>query len=251
MIKTEKTDMENSMDNLIQLLKSTDIFVDFPENILENDILPRKTILEFQKGQFIIEPQQIIRRFAVVISGRIQILHIFPEGNYSLMAAMTTGEIVGADLVCTKSQISPYHVIAAEVTRLMFFPVEILTQPGTVCESYRLMALNRLLALISHENMRKEYRLAILSQKGLRERIITYLTMQASRLGKSSFTIPFSREELAAFLCVNRSALSHELSLMEQEGLIAFRKNVFTLLKLINPSPSLSSHTLAQKYPWD
>ena len=40
---------------------------------------------------------------------------------------------------------------------------------------------------------------------------------------------PFSREELAAFLCVNRSALSHELSVMQQEGLITFRKNIFTL----------------------
>ena len=230
------------MENLIQLLKSTDLFLDFPENILEKEILPHKTIQEYQKGRFIIEPQQVINRFAVVISGKIHVIHIFPEGNYSLMSAMTTGEIMGADLICTRSQISPYHVVAAETTRLVYFPVEILTQPGTVCESCRLMALNRLLTLISHENMRKEYRLAILSQKGLRERIVTYLIMQSSRLGKTSFTISFSREELAAFLCVNRSTLSHELSLMEQEGLITFRKNAFTLLNLGSTSPVPPSH---------
>jgi len=73
------------------------------------------------------------------------------------------------------------------------------------------------------------YRFAILSRKGLRERIETYLTMQASRRQTQTFTIPFSREELAAFLCVNRSTLSHELSKMQQEGLISFRKNEFTL----------------------
>ena len=92
-------------------------------------------------------------------------------------------------------------------------------------------AISRLLTLISHENMKKEYRLAILSQKGLRERIMTYLTMQAARRQTNTFSIPFSREELASFLCVNRSALSHELSRMEQEGLITFRKNVFSLLQ--------------------
>ena len=54
--------------------------------------------------------------------------------------------------------------------------------------------------------------------------------MQAERRGTNTFRIPFDREELAAFLCVNRSALSHELSLMEQEGLIQFRKNQFTIL---------------------
>ena len=39
-----------------------------------------------------------------------------------------------------------------------------------------------------------------------------------------------TQEELADFLCVNRSALSHELGKMEREGLIRFRKNEFTLL---------------------
>jgi CRP-like cAMP-binding protein len=54
--------------------------------------------------------------------------------------------------------------------------------------------------------------------------------MLAARRRTNTFAIPFSREELAAFLCVNRSALSHELSLMKQEKLITFRKNTFTLL---------------------
>ena len=53
--------------------------------------------------------------------------------------------------------------------------------------------------------------------------------MQASRLQRTDFSIPYSREELAAFLCVNRSALSHELSRMQQEGLSTFRKNRFCL----------------------
>ena len=62
--------------------------------------------------------------------------------------------------------------------------------------------------------------------------ITTFLTMQASRLQDTTFRISFSREELASYLCVNRSALSHELSVMQQEGLITFRKNVFTLHKI-------------------
>ena len=43
------------------------------------------------------------------------------------------------------------------------------------------------------------------------------------------FNGPISREELAAYLCVNRSALSRELSLMQEEGLITFQKNQFHL----------------------
>ena len=198
-------------------------------------VLPHRHLQEYQKGQFIIEPQQKVDQLAVILSGRVSLIHIFPDGNHSLISAVNVGEILGADLVCTKSQISPYHVVAAANTQIICFPADLVTKPGVIREQERLLALNRLLTLISHENMKKEYRLAILSQKGLRERILTYFTMQSARLRKTTFTIPFSREELAAYLCVNRSALSHELSLMQKEGLLTFHKNTFSIV--INQDP--------------
>ena len=112
---------------------------------------------------------------------------------------------------------------------MLSFPAALFLSPGAVEETHRLAVLGHLLTLISNANMKREYRLAILSQKGLRERVLTYLTMQTAKRHTDTFTIPFSREELASYLCVNRSALSHELSLMQREGLISFRKNVFTL----------------------
>ena len=107
---------------------------------------------------------------------------------------------------------------------------EPLEASGGLSEEARTLLWRHLTVLLSQENMRKHYRLAILSQRGVRERVLVYLTMQAGKKGTSRFRIPFTREELADFLCVNRSALSHELGKMEREGLIRFRKNEFTLL---------------------
>lgn len=90
--------------------------------------------------------------------------------------------------------------------------------------------MRQALLILSHDNMKKHYRLTILSQRGLRQRVLACLSMQATRRKSASFSIPFSWEELASYLCVNRSALSHELRQMEQDGLIRFRKNRFTLL---------------------
>ena len=104
-------------------------------------------------------------------------------------------------------------------------------EPGVLPEETRLSVLRKMLSFIADENMRKEYRLAILFQKGLRDRIMTFLTMQANKHRTDTFSVPFTRDEMASYLCVNRSCLSHELSLMEQEGIIKFRRNTFTLLK--------------------
>lgn len=217
------------MANLASLLQKTELFSDLSRETIQREIIPHGHFQEYPKGQFLIVPQQKVENLGVVISGKVHILHIFADGTESLMSDITAGGITGADLVCTRSQISPYHAMAAAATQVFYLPIYILIRPGILNENVRLSCLGHLLTLISHENMKKEYRLAILSQKGLRERITTYLTMQANRLRKRTFTVSFSREEMASFLGVNRSALSHELSLMEQEGLITFRKNVFTL----------------------
>ena len=217
------------MEDLIRILKQTDLFHSLSEEVIRREILPLGQTTLIPKGQFLIMPQQKLDRFGILLAGRIHIMHIFSDGSYSLMSALMSPDALGADLVCTKTQISPYHALAVETVQLIYFPITMLTRPGLLREPCRLDVLNQMLMLIANENMKKEYRLAILSQKGLRERILTYLTMQAGKLRQSTFAISFSREVLASFLCVNRSALSHELSQMQQEGLIRFHKNVFTL----------------------
>ena len=55
------------------------------------------------------------------------------------------------------------------------------------------------------------------------------MSEQALERGSAQFTIPFNRQQLADYLAVNRSAMSNELSKMQEEGLITFRKNEFIL----------------------
>lgn len=218
------------MEAYIPLLKRCSLFSVLEEETLRRELLPQGRKRSIPKGKYLLLPQERLDSFGILLKGQIHTMHIFADGSYSIMEAFSAGEVFGADLICTRSRISPYHAVAAEDTTLLFFPCSLLLSPGTLQESTRQQILSRLLTLISNFNMQKEYRLAILSQKGLRDRILTYLSMQASKRHTNSFTIPFSREEMASFLCVNRSALSHELSLMKKEGLIDFRKNKFTVL---------------------
>ncbi|HOB19955.1 MAG TPA: helix-turn-helix domain-containing protein, partial [Candidatus Atribacteria bacterium] len=54
--------------------------------------------------------------------------------------------------------------------------------------------------------------------------------LQQSDQSSNSFTIPFNRQELADYLSVDRSAMSRELSLMRDEGIIRFDRNHFELI---------------------
>jgi CRP-like cAMP-binding protein len=56
------------------------------------------------------------------------------------------------------------------------------------------------------------------------------LSEQAEQAKNDSFEIPFDRQELADYLCVDRSAMSNELSKLKDEKILEFHKNKFTLL---------------------
>ena len=166
-----------------------------------------------------------------MISGKVNILYYYEDGSYSLAASETPPRVLALDLIATRSKRSPYFAVAAEDSVVFSFPSHLILQAGSLPETERQIALNNLLIMLSHLHMQKEKHLTVLSRNGLRNRVMTYLSLQAQWKNSNSFEIPFSREELAAYLCVNRSALSHELSLMRKEGLIDFSKNHFKLLK--------------------
>lgn len=218
------------MDTPLSVLEKCRLFRDLSRETLEREVLPRGTPRDYEKQAVLMAPGDRVDWFAVVLQGKAQISQIFSDGTSSLMDALGPGYTLGTDLICTRSRRSPYYAAAAGELRILRLPASLLLEPGELSGEARETVWRNLLTLLSDDSLRKHYRLAILAQRGLRDRVLVYLTMQAQRRGASTFRIPFSREELAAFLCVNRSALSHELSRMEAEGLIRFRKNEFTLL---------------------
>ena len=60
----------------------------------------------------------------------------------------------------------------------------------------------------------------------------SYLSYQSLLHGGPEFDIPFNRQQLADYLGVDRSALSAEMSRMQHDGLLVFRKNHIRLLVL-------------------
>ncbi len=56
-----------------------------------------------------------------------------------------------------------------------------------------------------------------------------YLEEQAARTGRATVTVPFDRQALADYLCVDRSALSRTIGALQREGVLTVRRDRFTL----------------------
>jgi len=218
------------MDELIATIQNNRLFADVPCEVVRSAILPHGSVKTYAPGSNLFLPLDKVSRVSILLSGKVKLVYYMENGEQDVKNLVFPPKLIGADLICTRTQLSPYQATAVEQSRVFSFPAEVILRQGSLPEAERLTCINNLLRILSNVNMQNEYRLAILTRSGLRERILVYLTMQANKAQSNTFRIPFSREEMASFLRVNRSALSHELSLLRQEGVIVFHKNEFTLL---------------------
>jgi len=84
--------------------------------------------------------------------------------------------------------------------------------------------------VIADKNQDLMRKVEAVSKRSIREKLLSYLSIQAQTQGTRYFEIPLGRIELAEYLCVDRSALTRELVKMRQEGLIDYDRNWFRML---------------------
>ena len=87
------------------------------------------------------------------------------------------------------------------------------------------------MSLLAKKNLGMNRKLALMSQRSTREKLLSYLSSESMRQKSPSFTIPFDRQQLADYLSVDRSAMSNELSKLRREGVLEYEKNRFTILE--------------------
>ena len=72
--------------------------------------------------------------------------------------------------------------------------------------------------------------LEVLSQRSIRERILSYFSILSVKAGADTFELPFSITDLSDYLSVDRSAMSRELKKMKNDNLIKMNRRTVTLL---------------------
>ena len=89
----------------------------------------------------------------------------------------------------------------------------------------------RFTAALAAKTLMMNNRIQVLSRLSLRGKLTAYFTELAAAQGSSVIRLPMNREDTAAYIGVNRSALSRELARMKAEGLIEYRKNEVKILR--------------------
>ena len=183
----------------------------------------------FQKGDVIFRAGSPVDEFGLVLSGSVNIVVNLYWGNSIIFGHVGKGEVFSENYAAVPGKELLCDVVACEDTHVLFLKMQsVMTTCRKGC-AYHNRIIQNMLRISAQKNLNMSSRMMHTASKSLRERLLSYFSEQALERGSAHFTIPFNRQQLADYLAVNRSAMSNELSKMQEEGLITFRKNEFIL----------------------
>ncbi len=215
------------MENYLPVLQSTSLFVGLDAEELAA-FLPRLGAVRrlYSKGDVLVSAGRPNRSVGIVLAGEIFAAHPAPDGSLVPITRMTTGGVFG-DVLGGSSLSSPVTVTAACQCDVLLIPYDRLLRPdGTETQQ---KVLRNLVQTISDKYFLLSRRVDLLVLKSLRAKVCAYLLGEAEQAGQLTFTIPYTRVQLADYLNCDRSALSRELSRMQQDGLIDTYRSSFKL----------------------
>jgi len=184
-------------------------------------------IRNYQKDDIVLLAGDSVGFVGLVMSGGVRVIKEDIEGNIMILTELTKPDIFGEVFACAGIDRSPVTVMAAEECGIMFINYKkIITACSSAC-GFHSKLIENMLSLIAKKNLMLNQKIEILSKRTTREKLLALFGMHQNTAKK--FTLPYNREEMAQYLCVDRSAMSNELCKMRDEGLLQFHKNVFEL----------------------
>ena len=184
----------------------------------------------FKKGSFLLEAGCSVNNLGIVLNGSVQIIKEDILGNRNILSLAMPGELFAEAFACLGAEPMTVSVIAAEDTRVLFIDYRRIIAFHGITSPFQVKLIENMMFIFARKNMLLTRKINVISQRSIREKLLHYLSEQADISGKREFRIPFDRQEMADYLCVDRSALSAALAKLRGEGLIAYQKNHFKLL---------------------
>ena len=178
----------------------------------------------FEKGEIVVMAGEHLSSFIIVKSGVLEGRKENAYGDSVIISRLTAGGVIG-EALCASGRPSPVTVFVAEPCELLYISFDrIMSTCSCACLHHKKVLLN-LTKLLSQEYFELHERISCLMLRSLRSKIWEYLLLCSRKAKKSTFEVPFDREDMASYLGCDRSALSRELAKMKSEGLIDYHKN--------------------------
>jgi CRP-like cAMP-binding protein len=187
-------------------------------------------VKSYEAGEYIFLAGDEVNHVGIVLSGTVEIMKENLAGNKHIVALLGQADMFAEGVVCTIRRISPVTAQVREDAKILFIPYErIIKSCGNSCV-FHISLIQNMMVVLGEKNVNLNRKLELLTLKGMRERIASFLLNEHKERSSNMFQIMLNRTELADYLNVSRTSMCRELARMKDENIIDFYGNSFKLI---------------------
>lgn len=203
---------------LLSKLSREEVNVGFSDGSFNINTFGRSNIIHFSGD--------VCRKLEIILSGHVSVERIDESGNLMTIAEFYDGEILGGNLLFSKTPYYPMTITAKQPTIILAIDkkrlLRLLGANPIFLESY--------MEFVADHTTILGDRIRHYVGKSIRECVMTYLNYERQKQGSNRILLSITKKALAEQIGVSRTSLSRELAKMKNDGLILYDSKMIELL---------------------
>lgn len=187
------------------------------------------SVVKKKKDAYIFRVGDSTENMGLVLSGSVLSVQEDLWGHRNIVDRMGVGEYFAEPFAATPGAVLNVSVVALQDCEIMLLNMNRLMQICPSACAHHNKLIRNLVSVMARKVLNLNSKITHMGKRSTREKILSYLSAESMRQGKLSFTIPYDRQQLADYLCVERAAMSVELSKLQKEGFLKTNRNYFEL----------------------
>ena len=185
---------------------------------------------KFDAGETVCDFDQNSDIIGIIMSGNVSLARNDIGGNRIVLENLSENDVFGEMIAFSDENERGVYAVCekkCEVAFMMYEHISKRCKNACLCHT---TAVENMFRVVTKKAQRLSERIEILSNRSIREKLLSLFMIYSQREGKERFELPFSLSYLAEYICADRSAMMREMKKMSEEGLIKTDRRKIELL---------------------
>ena len=184
--------------------------------------------LHYKKDQSVIRLFKDDNIINFIVKGNVKVVLNYINGNQIVTEDLYDGDVFSSTINYIDE--NETDAIVTEDTEIISMNQQDIIDFKDNSKSYYNMFIKNLFIIMTKKISERNERIQILTKKTIRYRLLEYFEIMRKKNNSLNIYLPYNYIDLAAYIAVDRSAMSRELSNLKDEGFINIKGKKITIL---------------------
>lgn len=211
----------------IDILRNISLFSAVKESNLEKLIAGNHIYQKhYMKGATVHNANKTCRTLDIVLSGSLVAYSLSTNGSATTMFEFSQGSVIGANLLFGDNHSYPLTIYCLTDCQIIHIDINAVLE---FLHDYNFTL--HYIKSISQNSQGINQKIAMFTQRTLRENIMNYFKQQTIIQKSSVILLPMSKRQLADYFGVQRPSLFREMKKLKEEGIIEINNRTIAIKK--------------------